>query len=487
MPNAATDLDLLIVGAGPVGLFLACECARRGLRYRIVEQHATQSQHSKALAIFPRTLEIFDMAGIAAPFLVAANRVDSIAVETPRRRLARLPFAPAATAYPFIAMVPQDVTERLLVEALRAREGAVEYQTTFVAAEQHADAVTATLDHDGARETLHAAFVVGCDGAHSSVRAALGLAFEGGEYEERFMLADVETNEAFLASAMQLCPNAAGPLAIFPMSATRRRIVAMVQDPQGGAPSLDLVQRLLRERAPAGIEARALHWSGYFHIYHRRVSQLRQGRIFVAGDAAHVHSPFGGQGMNTGLQDAWNLVWKLDLVLHGRGNEVLLDSYSTERIPVIKGVIETTHFLTRALGTPSRFAEALRNAIIPLLAHLPPFRRAMTRRLSELAIAYAGSPIVDGAGGRCVEASLAGGGILHKFLLFVGHDAPAAALAAATELSLARGAVLELRRTDRPGIALVRPDGYVAWSGRAAGPEALARMAALLDRQTRSG
>lgn len=476
-------VDVLIVGAGPVGLFLACECARRGLRFRIVEQHAGQSEHSKALAIFPRTLEIFDMAGIAAPFLAAANRATTITLATPRRRLARIAFAPRGTPYPYIAMVPQDVSERLLVDVLHARGAAVEYLTTCVGLEQAGDGVRVTLDRAGARETLTAACVVGCDGAHSTVRKALGLPFEGGEYAEHFLLADVETNAALPADAMQLCPNAAGPLAVFPMNARRRRIVAMVAQPEGDAPSLALVQRLLRERAPPGLEARALHWSGYFQIHHRCVTRLREGRVFLAGDAAHIHSPFGGQGMNTGLQDAWNLAWKLDLWLHGLAGEALLDSYGSERIPVITGVIATTDFLTRTLGTPNRLAEFLRNLVIPVASRLPPVRRALVARLSELGIAYRGSPIVAGGGRRCRDDWMRNGGVLRRYVLRLGETAATGVADAAGAFVAARADVLELRRVPGRSIALVRPDGYVACAAKTAGAAALARLGDLLDRQ----
>ena len=168
--NVAIETDILIVGAGPVGLFLANECARRGLRWRLIEAHATQSEHSKALAIFPRTLEIFDMAGIVGPFLEMANRVTSVAVVTQARPLAQMQFAPEQTPYPFVAMVPQDVTERLLVEQLRRKGGVVEYETSLVSAIQRDEYVNVTLDQKGRRLELTAAFVVGCDGMHSTVR-----------------------------------------------------------------------------------------------------------------------------------------------------------------------------------------------------------------------------------------------------------------------------------------------------------------------------
>ena len=351
-----SHVDILIVGAGPVGLFLANECTRRGLRWRLVEAHASQSMHSKALAIFPRTLEILDMAGLVEPFLRVANRVASVAIISHRRRLARLRFAPEDSPYPFIAMVPQDVTERLLVEHIAETAGRVEYETALVSAVDRGSHVVATLERGGDRLDLTATFLVGCDGAHSTVRHLLGLPFSGGEYEDSFMLADVETNDALPAGELQLCPSEFGPVAIFPMSATRRRIVAIVPRIDGDAPSLDLVREILTERGPAELEARALNWSSYFRVHHRRAANLRVGRFFIAGDAAHIHSPYGGQGMNTGLHDIWNLAWKLDLVIRGFGSEQLLDSYAAERIPVIDHVIQTTHTLTRVMSTPSHWA-----------------------------------------------------------------------------------------------------------------------------------
>lgn len=465
MPNLGIDTDVLIVGAGPVGLFLANECARRGLRCRLIETRSSQSEHSKALAIFPRTLEIFDMAGVVAPFLEVANRVTSVAVMAHQRKIAQMRFAPEESPYPFVAMVPQDVTEKLLAEELRQRGGRVEYDTTFSSAEQQNDGVISTVERKGEPSKLTASILVGCDGAHSAVRHLLNIPFAGGEYDDSFALADVETNDILPAAELQLCPSEFGPLAIFPMSATRRRVVATVEHLEGDVPSLELVRNMLRQRGPSGIEARALRWSSYFRIHHRHVAQLRSGRIFLAGDAAHIHSPFGGQGMNTGLHDAWNLVWKLDLFLHGHGNEQLLDSYSSERIPVIKSVIETTHLLTKVMGTPNRFAQTLRDTVIPMVSRLAPFQHAFVERLSELGIAYRDSPIVEGPGKRFLDDSMRGGkGIGTRFLIMIGEDQESATQEAAKQLCAMFPDIVELRSTRNPGTTLVRPDGYVAFA-----------------------
>jgi 2-polyprenyl-6-methoxyphenol hydroxylase-like FAD-dependent oxidoreductase len=383
-------------------------------------------------------------------------------------------------------MVPQDVTERLLVEQLGRKGGAVEYETAFVSAVQHDDHVGVTVDQKGQHRELNASFVVGCDGAHSTVRHLLNLPFEGAVYDALFLLADVETNDALPADELQLCPSASGPVAIFPMSATRRRIVATIANAAGDAPSLDLVQKILRERAPSGVEAHALHWSSYFRIHHRQVAQLRVGRLFVAGDAAHIHSPFGGQGMNTGLQDAWNLAWKLDLILRGRGNEQLLESYSAERRPVIKQVIQTTHFLTRAMGTANRVAQAVRNTAIPIVSRLPPFQHAFVQRLSQLGVNYRGSPIVEGAGRRYFDDSLRGGaGIRSRFLLLLDDEADPSIKQAAKQLAESLKDLVELRVARGQTATLVRPDGYIAYAGHSReGAGALKEMRSLLQRQT---
>lgn len=486
MENSPVDTDVLIVGAGPVGLFLANECARRGLRSRLIETRASQSEHSKALAIFPRTLEIFDMAGVVQPFLEVANRVTSVSVIAGGRRLAHMHFAPEDTVYPFVAMVPQDVTEKLLVAELKRKGGTVEYETTFVSAEQQADHVDVTANRKGGAIKIKASFVVGCDGAHSAVRHVLNLPFEGAIYDASFMLADVTTNDALPGEEMQLCPSERGPVAVFPMSATRRRVVATCEHAEGDAPTLDFVQRVMRERGPEGMEALSLNWSAYFRIHHRQVAHLRVGRVFVAGDAAHIHSPFGGQGMNTGLQDVWNLAWKLDLAVRGFGNEQLLDSYSAERRPVIKNVIEITDWMTRVMGTPSKLAETLRDVVIPMVSRLAPFQRAFVERLSELGVAYRGSPIIEGPGARYFDESIRGGaGIGSRFLAMIDENADASTKQAAQQLCESFHNVVELRWRSQPEIKLIRPDGYVAFTvASREGAPALVSLRSILERQT---
>jgi 2-polyprenyl-6-methoxyphenol hydroxylase-like FAD-dependent oxidoreductase len=484
--SSPSTVDILIVGAGPVGLFLANECARRNLRFKIIESRSGQSEHSKALAIFPRTLEIFDMAGLVPAFLEAANRVNSVAVMSHDRTLARIRFEPEQTPYPYVAMVPQNVTESLLAEALKRWDGTVEYNTSFVSLEQSSDGVSVTIERLGTRESVRAAFVVGCDGAHSGVRKSLGIELEGGDYEMPFMLADIETNQELPANEMQLCPSTQGPVAIFPMSATRRRMVATIDHSEGDAPSLELAQRVLAERAPREIEAHSLHWSSYFRIHHRNAPRLREGRVFLAGDAAHIHSPFGGQGMNTGLHDVWNLAWKLDAALHGHSSDQLLDSYSEERLPVITDVIETTDRLTRVMGTPNVLAQFLRDSLIPAVSHFSTFQHAFVNRLSGLGIGYPESPIIEGGGERLFENFMRSGQIpATHFVLLIPEDASSNLRNSVEFLVDEFNPVLTIRTTQRDVIQLTRPDGYLAFSSAKDSKErAIASVRSLLRRMT---
>ena len=468
--------DVLIVGAGPVGLFLACELIQRGHSVRIVEQHAGQSEHSKALAVMPRTMEIFDLAGIAKPFEQAAHRVTAASVISHQRELGRIPFAPHESRFPFVAMIGQDVTERLLLEALITRGGKVEYATEFIAAEQRGDVVVATLRGPAGEETCTARYLVGCDGAHSTVRRLANLPFEGAEYADTFVLLDVDTNLAVPSDEMQLCPNEHGPIAVFPMSDRRRRLVAMIDATFSGEPDLALANDILAKRGPQGLRAESLHWASTFRIHRRQVPAMRSGLSFLAGDAAHIHSPFGGQGMNTGLQDAANLAWKLDFTLRGWGTDELLQSYSAERHRIAQQVIRTTDALTRGMGLANTPAQMLRDAAIPVLTRLEPFRAFFVSTLSELGANVAHSPIVEGAGRRAPDEAVdgpAGATRLYelldgRYLLLYPRDLSGEGAAALSEIAPRYGsAVATAARRDagEPTVQLVRPDAYVAWEG----------------------
>jgi 2-polyprenyl-6-methoxyphenol hydroxylase-like FAD-dependent oxidoreductase len=497
------QFDVLIVGAGPVGLFLAHEMVRRQVRSSIIEQEPGQSEHSKALAVMPRTMEVFEMAGIVEPFRRTATPARFARIVAHQRELARIAFDPQNCDYPYVAMIRQNVTERLLAERLAAAGGAVEYETRLVGFEAAPDHVVATLEHGGEQRSVTARFLIGADGAHSTVRHGLELPFAGSEYDQSFVLADVELAGPLAGDEFHLCPSERGPLALFPVSANVWRIVATVPDELGTtSPDLELLRALLADRGPAGVEASRLIWSSGFRVHRRQTSQMRAGPVFLAGDAAHIHSPFGGQGMNTGLQDAWNLAWKLRLVLQGLGGNELLDSYSHERHAVARDVIAQTDFITRAMGTASAAAQFLRDHLLPLVTRLPAFQDRFVQTLSQLAVHYAGSPVVVGEGRRAVNVrlTLSDGGhpvrlyqlLDGRYLLLLVGGPEDETRRITTDLAARYGEAIDVRRVESLDgvvrVELLRPDGYLAFEEEIRQPavaaaleRAAARVVALLD------
>jgi 2-polyprenyl-6-methoxyphenol hydroxylase-like FAD-dependent oxidoreductase len=465
--------DVLVVGAGPVGLFLAQQLVARGRSVRLVEARSKQSEHSKALAIMPRTMEAFQVAGFDAPFENAAYRVNAATILTHRQVLGRIPIEPSKTRFDYVAMVPQNVTEQILYDRLVAAGGAVEYGSEFVGLVEGPEGVTVRLRSAWGEERREARFVVGCDGAHSTVRHQIGFGFEGGEYEDTFVLFDVDTVGDAPTAEVLICPHEAGPLALFPITKKRQRLVAMVARDFAGEPTLDLANELIGQRGPWNLGASKLHWATTFRIHHRQAPGMHKGSVFLAGDAAHVHSPFGGQGMNTGLGDAFNLAWKLDYVLAGFGTPNLLPSYSFERHRVARDIIRATDLLTRAMGTANPLAQVLRNYFIPKLTENAALRKLFVTRFSGLGIRYRNSPIVDGAGVRAPDERLRAGDrerrlydvLDGRYLIVYPASAPATAAAAFENFTQHYGGAVTALASDEisePFVRLVRPDAYLA-------------------------
>jgi 2-polyprenyl-6-methoxyphenol hydroxylase-like FAD-dependent oxidoreductase len=479
------ETEVLVVGAGPVGLFLARELVRHGHRVLLVEKKSGQSEHSKALAVMPRTLEVFEMAGMARPFLDAAHIVTKAAVLDGDQRLGVLPIEPAVSRYPYVAMIPQDVTERLLLAELRGAGGDVRYDTEALAVEQSTDSVRVRLRSGNTEQWVEAAYLIGTDGAHSVVRHALGLEFEGGSYAASFVLADIETTGNVPTDEMQLCPHAAGALACFPMSASRRRIVAMVDEAPPLGPDLAFVQRLLDTRGLEQLRATRLIWGSNFKIHHRQASRMSSQNVFLAGDAAHIHSPFGAQGMNTGLQDAWNLAWKLRLALSGLATPELLASYAMERHAVAERVIRITDTITKAMASRNRLAQALRRRAIPMLTRLEWFKRVFVATLTELSVGYPSSPVIEGKGRRAADEPLEGGARLYErlgagFVLLTPRATRLGELSARYSTTVERAAHL-----NADGVRLIRPDGYIAFESVRATARDLYLLERVLSKQVR--
>jgi 2-polyprenyl-6-methoxyphenol hydroxylase-like FAD-dependent oxidoreductase len=345
--------QVLVVGAGPVGLTLAAELKRYGVSVRIVDKASSRTDKSKALVVWSRTLELLARAGCAEAFVAAGCKVVAVNLNAGGRPLGRVTFDAVDSPYPYALMLPQSDTERLLEEHGAALGVTVEREvelTTFVA---DGEGATAELRHaDGRIETVRADWLVGCDGAHSAVRHGLGFTFEGDTLRSDWVLADVHlAGVPVPSSELAMYAHAEDVLALFPIAPGRYRVIADVGD-TGAAPpaepTLDEVQALLDRRGPGGIAASDPIWLSAFRINERKVKSYRAGRVFLAGDAAHVHSPAGGQGMNTGMQDAFNLAWKLAMAARGVAGERLLASYDAERSAVGDMVLRNAGRLTAA-------------------------------------------------------------------------------------------------------------------------------------------
>ncbi|MBX6312998.1 MAG: FAD-dependent monooxygenase [Isosphaeraceae bacterium] len=392
----------LIVGAGPVGLALACDLYRHGVPCRIIDQNEgpTPLRESRALGIHARTLEVLKDLGVVDRFLKAGRRLYGLSAYADGRKVFHLSLdlEGTETAYPFVLALPQSETERLLIEHLEGYGGTVERRTRLIGLSQDERGVTAILAGPaGVEEAVPAAWLIGCDGARSEVRKALGLAFEGSEYEELFLLADLGVDWSLPDDevAAILTPN--GPLLTIPLPEPRRwRLVGTAEvlgteDPEQIVPRF---RTLVTDLVAPGATVEDPSWISAFRIHRRIVDRYREGHCFVAGDAAHIHSPAGGQGMNTGIQDAYNLAWKLGLVHAGAAPESLLDSYDAERRPVAQAVLKGTDRLTRIVTLRSEVAQHLRNALLSLLTEFDFFHQKAAQGLSELAVGYRHSPIV---------------------------------------------------------------------------------------------
>src|ERR1700691_579169 len=365
-------LKALVAGAGPVGLTMAAELVRHGISCRIVDKAPARTELSKALVVWPRTLELLRIAGCAGDFLAAGRMIVSARLYAGRRMLANIGFESIDTPYPFSLFVPQSETERLLEEYLRKLGVRVERGVELASFTANVHGVNARLRRaDGKNETVATDYLIGCDGAHSTVRHRLRLPFDGVSEQGIWLLADVKIRNHPYPGELLLFWHGDGVLAIFPMKEGRYRIIAdwgaAEPPPENATPALTQIQDLIDRRGPRGLEAYDPAWLSFFRINERKVKDYRKGRVFLAGDAAHIHSPAGGQGMNTGMQDAFNLAWQLAAVLHGDAGDTLLDSYQADRMPVADRVITFTDRLTKA-GTLSGIPSRIRDLAIRLLS-----------------------------------------------------------------------------------------------------------------------
>ncbi|HET6881829.1 MAG TPA: FAD-dependent oxidoreductase [Pirellulales bacterium] len=391
--------DALVVGAGPTGLTMAIELARHGMRPRIIDKAPQPSQTSRALGMHARTMEYFDRLGIAEGALAEGRKAHGINAYSQRQRIVHLNFDQIESRFNFILILPQSVTERLLAEKLQSMGVAVERNVELVGFHQQAADVEATLRHvaEGRDESLRVPWLLGCDGAHSQVRRVLNMPFHGRAFEETFSLADVRLDANLPDDEATIYLSSGDIVALFPMPGERRFRVIIERHqgpPLTGEPTLEDFQRALDEQSPVTARLSEPVWMSHFRISQRQVEQYRRGRVFLAGDASHIHSPVGGQGMNTGIQDAVNLAWKLGLVHAGRSDEKLLASYDEERRPVGRRLLQATGAMSQALLLRHPVADKLRDWTASLLSSLDVVQDKIRSSISELGIHYRSSPIV---------------------------------------------------------------------------------------------
>ena len=422
------DTDVLIVGAGPTGLVLGLWLTRLGVRVRIIDATAEPGTTSRALAVQARTLEFYSQIGLADAVVGRGLKMAAANLWVAGKQTARAIFGEMGAGlspYPYALIFPQDEHERLLIDCLAEAGVVVERKTEFLKFEETPDRVRAWLKRpDGSEDTCEAAYIGGCDGAHSAVRKALEIGFPGGEYAHLFYVADVEASGPTMNGELHVALDRTDFLAVFPLKGEgRARLVGTVRkDAERQHEHLtwnDVSKRVIEW---IRIDIERVNWFSTYHVHHRVADQFRKGRAFVLGDAAHIHSPVGGQGMNTGIGDAVNLAWKLAAVLHGRAHASILDSYEPERIAFARRLVATTDQAFTGVSSTGVIAQRVRLDIVPLvigpLFKLAMVRRFMFRTISQTAVNYRGSSLSEGRAGTIhggdrlpwVQADLSGGG-----------------------------------------------------------------------------
>ena len=493
--------QVLIVGAGPTGLVLALWLTRLGVAVRIVDRADGPATASRAIGVQPRTFELHRQVGVADAVLAGGVEVAGVNLWVGGRRVARVPLEHAGrglTPYPSIVMLPQDEHERVLIGALEALGVAVERRTELRRFEQDGDGVRATLARpDGGEEVCDAAYLAGCDGARSTVREALGIGFPGGTYSRVFYVADVDVAGGRADRDIHVDLDETELFVVFPLKGDgRARLVGTLAADAPGAgrePTFeDVSDRPMRQLQ---LPVAKVNWFSAYHVHHRVATSFRDRRAFLVGDAGHLHSPVGAQGMNTGIGDAVNLAWKLAAVLDGSASS-LLDTYESERIAFARRLVATTDRVFTVVVREGTVAEIVRTRLVPRIApsllRLRATRRTIFRRVSQIGVGYRHSALSAGAAG-----AVHGGDRLPWFRAGPEQDnhVPLASLAwqvhvygpprpglveACAELGLAAHAFGWSRAMRRAGLKrgalyLVRPDGYVGLADADCDPARLRR------------
>jgi 2-polyprenyl-6-methoxyphenol hydroxylase-like FAD-dependent oxidoreductase len=492
--------EILIAGAGPTGLVLALWLTRLGVKVRIVDKAAEAGTTSRALAVQARTLELYHQIGLDEAVIAGGAKIENINLWVKGRRAARVPLqgtGKGLTPYAFALVFPQDAHEKLLIEKLAALGVRVERKTELLRFTQSNTGVTATLSRpDGSEEIFEASYLAGCDGASSGVRGQLGIGFPGGTYTGLFYVADIEATGLSVDNDLHADIEDADFLLLFPLKGTDRvRLVGTVRDlPEQDHGNLEFDDVKGKAIEHLKLKILKVNWFSTYRVHHRVANRFRDRRAFLLGDAAHIHSPVGGQGMNTGIGDAVNLAWKLAAVVKGTAGASLLDTYEPERIPFAKRLVATTDRGFTFVTSRGRFASLVRTRIVPLLLprlfRLAAFRRLLFLTVSQTLINYRNSTLSMGTegkvhgGDRLPWVPLASGGDNFAPLTSVAWqvhvygDAKEGVRETCAELRLPLHAFAWESGMQRVGLQrgalyLVRPDGYVAIADTTADPRQL--------------
>lgn len=437
------DVPVLIVGAGPTGLTLATALHRHGIQFRIIDKQIKPVLTSNALVAQTRTLEVWDDMKLLAHALEQGNVLQAMNMYTNEKKIVHANFNEINSVFPFVLGIAQRRTETILQENLIANQIQIEMKVELVKFKEENEMIVAVLRHqNGEEEIIRVQWLAACDGIHSTVRSQLHLPFPGKELSQHFIVADVKVASTELAlHEVHLFLSAEGPLIIIAYDNENWRIIADVSHEVFLKEAKTLTDAqlasIIQQRCQISFKIAESNWSSGFWIHERMINAYRNRRIFFAGDAAHVHSPAGGQGMNTGIQDAYNLAWKLALVISGHANKTLLDSYQAERYAVGKALLKHTDMLTRFMTLHHPILRAIRNIILKSVMHFDSNRRYFLNTMTQLNINYKKSPIVKNlmsrkkgprAGYRMMDTEITFGkrlfdivrGPKHSLLIFAG-------------------------------------------------------------------
>jgi 2-polyprenyl-6-methoxyphenol hydroxylase-like FAD-dependent oxidoreductase len=493
--------DVLIIGAGPTGLVLALWLTKLGVKVRIIDRTAEPGTTSRALAVQARTLELYRQLDLTQAVVERGHRVPAVNLWVRGEAAARLSFETVGaglTPYPFLHIFPQDQHERLLIERLQALGVPVERRTELIRFTNAEGGITAHLrGPDGQEQDCEAGYIAGCDGAHSLVRETMRTGFPGGTYRQIFYVADVEAVGPALNGELHVDLDEADFLGVFPLAGQgRARLIGTVRDERADrADTLTFKDVSDRAINHLKVQVKKVNWFSTYHVHHRVTEHFRKGRAFLLGDAAHLHSPAGGQGMNTGIGDAINLAWKLAAVIAGRAPDNLLESYEAERIGFARRLVATTDRAFSFVTAQGRIADIVRTRVAPLLIPsvlaFEPAREFMFRTVSQIMLNYRNSPLSRGSAGRVQGGDRLPWAPVHgadNFSTLATMDwqvhvygsarADLAAWCAAQNLPLHVfdwGSAHKAAGLGRDALYLLRPDTYVALADAESAPSALDR------------